>query len=203
MFGAEVSRVSGEPAPIPAYLTDKRLKIRLNKLPEKVRERLYRKGYLGLMVGNTLTWTNYEMDKPFIRVSLNPVLRGLIQRAEGRGRKIEVKILYNKYYWAIKYEKDLEIDGNILYFIESVKELLPGYIKTSKGLILPREIYYTLTNVKGIEKEIGVVKKERSKLRHILGLEHGNIPIQLDLLGNEVIFRGKGQTTLYGFPRPD
>jgi hypothetical protein len=203
MFGAEVSRVSGEPAPIPAYLTDKRLKIRLNKLPEKVREMLYRKGYLGLMVGNTLTWTNYEMDKPFIRVSLNPVLRGLIQRAEGRGRKIEVKILYNKYYWAIKYEKDLEIDGNILYFIESVKELLPGYIKTSKGLILPREIYYTLTNVKGIEKEIGVVKKERSKLRHILGLEHGNIPIQLDLLGNEVIFRGKGQTTLYGFPRPD
>jgi hypothetical protein len=87
------------------------------------------------------------------------------------------------------------------YLIESAKELLPGYIKTSKGLVLPREIYYTLTNIKGIEKEIGVVKKERSKLRHILGIEHGNIPIQLDLLGNEVIFRGKGQTTLYGYPR--
>jgi hypothetical protein len=72
MFGAEVSRVSGEPAPIPAYLTDKRLKIRISKLPEKVRERLYRKGYVGLMVGNTLTWTNYDMDKPFIRISLNP-----------------------------------------------------------------------------------------------------------------------------------
>jgi hypothetical protein len=95
------------------------------------------------------------------------------------------------------------MDGNILFFIESAKELLPGYIKTSRGLILPREIYYTLTNIKGIEREIGVVKKERSKLRHILGLEHGNIPIQLDLWGNEVIFRGKGQTTLYGFPRPD
>jgi len=100
--------LSGEPAPIPAYPTDKRLKIRISKLPEKVRERLYRKGYVGLMVGNTLTWTNYDMDKPFIRVSLNPVLRGLIQRAEGGARKIEVKILYNKYYWAIKYEKDLE-----------------------------------------------------------------------------------------------
>jgi hypothetical protein len=96
---------------------------------------------------------------------------------------------------------DLEMDGNILFFIESAKELLPGYIKTSKGLILPREIYYTLTNIKGIEKEIGVVKKEKSKLRHILGIEHGNIPIQLDLWGNEVIFRGKGQTTLYGYPR--
>ncbi|MDT7878287.1 MAG: hypothetical protein RQ862_06995, partial [Candidatus Caldarchaeales archaeon] len=47
---------------------------------------------------------------------------------------------------------------------------------------------------KGIEKEI-------SKPRHILGIEHGNIPIQLDLWGNEVIFRGKGQTTLYGYPR--
>jgi hypothetical protein len=193
--------VSGEPAPIPAYLTDKRLKIRLNKLPEKVRERLYRMGYVGLIVGNTLTWTNYDMDKPFIRISLNPVLRGLIQRAEGGARKIEVKILYNKYYWAIKYEKDLEMDGNILYFIESAKELLPGYIKTSKGLILPREIYYALTNIRGLEKEIGVVKKEKSKLKHILGIEHGNIPIQLDLWGNEVIFRGKGQTTLHGYPR--
>jgi hypothetical protein len=98
MFGAEVSRVSGEPAPIPAYLTDKRLKIRISKLPEKVRERLYRKGYVG-------------------------------------------------------------------------------------------------------QKEIGVVKKEKSKLRHILGIEQGNIPIQLDLWGNEVIFRGKGQLTLYGYPR--
>jgi hypothetical protein len=139
MFGAEVSRVSGEPAPIPAYLTDKRLKIRLSKLPERVRERLYRKGYVGLMVGDTLTWTNYEMDKPFIRISLNPVLRGLMERAEGGGRKIGVKILYNRYYWAIKYEKDLDMDGNILFFIESAKELLPVHIKTSRGLILPRE----------------------------------------------------------------
>jgi hypothetical protein len=50
---------------------------------------------------------------------------------------------------------------NILYLVESAKKLLPGYIKTSKGLILPREIYYTLTNIKGLEKEIGVVKKEK------------------------------------------
>jgi hypothetical protein len=98
----------------------------------------------------------------------------------------------------------LEMARNILlYLTESAKELLPRYIKTSKGLILPREIYHTQTNIKGLEKEIRVVKKERSKLRHILGLEHGNIPIQLDLWGNEVIFRGKGQTTLYGYPRPD
>jgi hypothetical protein len=204
MFGAEVSRVSGEPAPIPAYLTDKRLKIRISKLPEKVRERLYRKGYVALMVGNTLTWTHYDLDKPFIRVSLNPVLRRIIERAEGENKKIKVKILYNRYYWVIQYKKkNLQMDGNILYFIESAKELLPGYIKTSKGLILPREIYYTLTNIKGLEKEIGVVKKEKSKLKHLLGIEHGNIPIQLDLWGNEVIFRGKGQTTLYGYPRRD
>jgi hypothetical protein len=36
-----------------------------------------------------------------------------------------------------------------------------------------------------------------------LGIEHGNILIQLDLWGNEVIFMGKGQTTIYGYPRPD
>jgi hypothetical protein len=56
---------------------------------------------------------------------------------------------------------------------------------------------------KGIEREISLIKKEKSKLRHILGIEHGNISIQLDLLGNEVIFRGKGQTTLHGYPRLD
>jgi hypothetical protein len=90
-----------------------------------------------------------------------------------------------------------------LHFIESAKELLRRYIKTSKGLVLPREIYNAPTNVRGSEKEIGVVKKEKSKLRHILGIEHGNIPIQLDLWGNEVIFMGKGQTTIYGYPKPE
>jgi hypothetical protein len=57
--------------------------------------------------------------------------------------------------------------GNTLYLIESAKEPLPRYIKTPKEPILPKEIYYTLTNIKGLEKEIGVVKKERSKLKHI------------------------------------
>jgi hypothetical protein len=54
-----------------------------------------------------------------------------------------------------------------------------------------------------LEKYIGVIKKEKSKLKHILGIEHGNIPIQLDLWGNEVIFMGKVQITLYGCPRPE
>jgi hypothetical protein len=79
----------------------------------------------------------------------------------------------------------------------------PRTYKTSKELILPREIYHTPTNIKELEKEIGLIKKEKSKLRHMLGIEHGNIPIQLDLWGNEVIFRGKGQTTLYGHPKQE
>jgi hypothetical protein len=49
----------------------------------------------------------------------------------------------------------------------------------------------------GMVKEIGVVKKEKSKIKHLLGLKHVNIPIQMDLWSNEVLFRGKGQTTLY------
>jgi hypothetical protein len=53
----------------------------------------------------------------------------------------------------------------------------------------------------GIVKEIGIVKNEKSKTKHILGLKHINIPIQMDLWGNEVIFRGKGQATLYGYPQ--
>jgi hypothetical protein len=46
----------------------------------------------------------------------------------------------------------------------------------------------------GIVKEIGVVKKEKSKLKHLLGLQHIRIPIQLDLWGNEVIFRERGNS---------
>jgi len=95
------------------------------------------------------------------------------------------------------------MDGNILYFIEGSRELLPGYVETSKGIILPREIYHTLSSINCLQEEIGVVKKEKSKIKHLLGLKHINIPIQLDLWGNEVIFRGKGQTTIYGCPMPE
>ncbi|MDT7877861.1 MAG: hypothetical protein RQ862_04825 [Candidatus Caldarchaeales archaeon] len=87
--------------------------------------------------------------------------------------------------------------------MDTIKEPLPRYIKTPKEPILPKETHHTPTNIKGIEKETGVVKKEKSKLKHLLGIKHGNIPIQLDLRGNEAIFSGKGQTTLYGFPRPE
>jgi uncharacterized protein YxjI len=58
---------------------------------------------------------------------------------EGENKRIKLKIFYSKHYWAIQYERGLEIDGNILYLIESAKELLSRYIKTSKRLILPRE----------------------------------------------------------------
>jgi hypothetical protein len=66
----------------------------------------------------------------------------------------------------------------------------PRTYKTSRGLILPREINYPLTNIKDLEKKIGV-RKKRSKQKHILGIEHRNIPIQLDLWSKEVIFREK------------
>ena len=65
--------------------------------------------------------------------------------------------------------------GNTLYPIESAKEPLPRYIKTPKEPILPKETHHTPTNIKELEKEIGLIKKEKSKLRHILGIEHGNI----------------------------
>jgi hypothetical protein len=58
---------------------------------------------------------------------------------EGENKRIKLKIFYSKHYRAVQYERGLEMDGNILYLIESAKELLPGYIKTSKRLILPRE----------------------------------------------------------------
>jgi hypothetical protein len=41
------------------------------------------------------------------------------------------------------------------------------------------------------------VKKEKSRIKYI------KIPIQLELWENEVVFRGKGQTTIYGYPWPE
>jgi hypothetical protein len=40
----------------------------------------------------------------------------------------------------------------LLYLTESTKKLLPGYIKTPKGLTLPIEIYHTPTNIKGLRE---------------------------------------------------
>jgi len=110
-----------------------------------------------------------------------------------------VGVSCNKHYWVIHYRSDVEVGGEMLFFIEGSRELLPGYVETSKGLILPREIYHALTNIEGLEEEIGVIRAEKSKIKHLLGLQHVRI-IQLDLWGNEVVFRGKGQTTLYGYP---
>jgi hypothetical protein len=45
------------------------------------------------------------------------------------------------------------------------------------------------------------VRKERSKLKHLLRLEHGNIPIQLDLWGDEAIFRGKKTDNTIRIPK--
>jgi hypothetical protein len=75
---------------------------------------------------------------------------------ESRGREQEDRgqDTLQQVLLAIKYEKDSDMDGNTLYLIESAKELLAGYIKTSRGLILPREIYYALTNIRGLEKEV-------------------------------------------------
>jgi hypothetical protein len=43
----------------------------------------------------------------------------------------------------------LEMARNILlYLTESAKKLLPGYIKTPKGLTLPREIYNALQTLR-------------------------------------------------------
>jgi hypothetical protein len=57
----------------------------------------------------------------------------------GREQEDKAQDILQKHYWAIQYERGLEMDGSILYPIESAKELLPRYIKTSKRLILPRE----------------------------------------------------------------
>jgi hypothetical protein len=40
----------------------------------------------------------------------------------------------------IHHRPEEEMDGHILFFIEGSRELLPGYIKTTKEMIIPREM---------------------------------------------------------------
>ena len=42
-----------------------------------------------------------------------------------------------------------------------------------------------------LSREIGVVKKEKSKTKYLLGLKHSNIPMQLDL-GKRGNIQGEG-----------
>jgi hypothetical protein len=46
-----------------------------------------------------------------------------------------------------------------------------------------------LTRSQTHQRKSRIKRKERPKTQHILGIEHGNIPIQLDPWGNEVIFK--------------
>jgi len=64
------------------------------------------------------------------------------------------------------------------------------------------ELYQTLTGIDGLGEELGRIRVYRPVVNDLLGLPHANIPIQLDLWRREVVFRGKGQITLYGLPRP-
>jgi hypothetical protein len=57
------------------------------------------------------------------------------------------------------------------------------------------------SRTKRIEREISLIKKEKSKPRHTLGIKHGNIPIQLDLWGNEVIFQEKRTNNTIWIPK--
>jgi hypothetical protein len=37
---------------------------------------LHRRGEVALIVGDSLSWARYDLDKPFVRITPNPVLRG-------------------------------------------------------------------------------------------------------------------------------
>jgi hypothetical protein len=38
------------------------------------------------MLGSLLSWGRYELDDPFVRISLNYTLRRMIERIEGGGK---------------------------------------------------------------------------------------------------------------------
>jgi hypothetical protein len=74
----------------------------------------------------------------------------------------------------------------------------PRTYKTSRGLILPRELYYALTNIKDLEKKIGV-RTKRSKQKQHTRHRAQKHPSTAVLVGQRGNIQGKGQTTLYGY----
>jgi hypothetical protein len=50
---------------------------------------------------------------------------------------------------------------------------------------------------------VGVIEKKRPKLKHPLRTRTPQHTNTAGFMGNEAIFRRKGQTTQYGFPRPE
>jgi len=68
---------------------------------------------------------------------------------------------------------------------------------------MPMELYQALTSMDGLGEELGRIRVYRPIVKELLGLPHAKIPIQLDIWGREVFFRGKGQTTIYGLPIRD
>jgi len=157
-----------------------------------------------VLLGRVRLTTSYGIDGRYVRVYAPSFYYNLLDRlarAE-REEKPLVGVEETADGWAITYQE--EMDEATLYivlgYLWESRALLSGFVKTSKGIILPMELYQALTNMDGLGEEIGKIKLYRPIVNDLLGLPHANIPIQLDLWRREVIFRGKGQTTLYGHP---
>jgi len=160
-----------------------------------------------VLLGRVRTTTSYGIDGGYARVYAPSFYFNLLVRlvrAE-QAEKPLVGVEETADGWAITYRE--ELDGATLYivlgYLWESRALLSGFVKTSKGIILPMELYQALTNMDGVGEEIGKIKLYRPVVNDLLGLPHANIPIQLDLWGREVVFRGKGQTTIYGLPIRD
>ena len=71
------------------------------------------------------------------------------------------------------------------------RALLSEFVRTTRGVVMPMELYQALTSMDGLGEELGRIRVYRPIINDLLGLPHANIPIQLDLWGREVIFGEK------------
>jgi hypothetical protein len=70
-----------------------------------------------------------------------------------------------------------------------LKELLPGYVKTSKGIILPREIYYALSSWNREEGEVKDKAPARAKTHQYTNT--------IGLMGKRGSIQGEGDKQHY------
>jgi len=126
--------------------------------------------------GRVRTTTSYGIDGGYVRVYVPSFYFNLLVRlvrAE-QAEKPLVGVEETADGWAITYRE--ELDGATLYivlgYLWESRALLQGFVRTTKGIVMPMELYQALTSMDGLGEELGRIRVYRPVVNDLLGLPH-------------------------------
>jgi len=126
-----------------------------------------------VLLGRVRTTTSYCIDGRYARVYAPSFYYNLLARAE-REEKLLVGVEETADRWGITYRE--EMDGATLYivlgYLWESRALLQGFVRTTKGIVMPMELYQALTSMDGLGEELGRIRVYRPVVNDLLGLPH-------------------------------